>query len=473
MKILLIDPPYGEAEIGGSGRNFRSALNKIPSLGLAYLAAAAERRGHTVKVADCTFDAERQGLLQAAEAFGPDIVGVTATTPTFRNAVFVAAVLRRSLREAVFICGGAHATACPEDTLRPGVFDFVVLGEGEETFLELLTRIGAGEGGAAEDIRGIAFRRKEESFFTAPRPKIQDLDILPFPARHLFPPLKAYRPTPASYRKLPLAVLITSRGCPSKCSFCDRAVFGETFRQRSVANVMEEVENVICRYGAKEIRFFDDTFTVSPDFVFGICREMKKSKPAVPWTCLTKVTAVTRDMLQAMRESGCWQVLFGLESGDESVLRRLQKGTTVEQNRQAVIWARKAGLRVRADFLVGSPWETKQSLERTIAFAKSLPLDFAHFNKFVPLPGTEIYAVLKREGRRVEFNDACYISNQCEFPYVPPAFTDSEYAASLSGAYREFYMRPAYLLQRLCSIKTATEFIGQVNGARSILSLVP
>jgi radical SAM superfamily enzyme YgiQ (UPF0313 family) len=440
-------------------------------LGLAYLAAVAEKKGHIVKIFDCALSFENEKLVKLTESFRPQIIGITATTPTFKNAVHVAFALRKILPEAIFICGGAHPTASPSDSLNNGVFDYLVLGEGENTFLELVSYIENNHKYPIDNIRGIAFKQNGRVTIKAQRPRIDDLDSLPFPARNLLPPLIVYHPTPASYRSLPLAVIMTSRGCPSRCIFCDRAVFGEKFRQRSPSNVIAEVEETIQKYGAKEIRFFDDTFTLDSKFVEGICRSMKKLRPRIPWTCLTKVTAVNFNMLKMMREAGCWQVLFGLESGDDYILSRLGKGNTVEQNGKVVFWAKKAGLSVRADFLVGSPWETKESLEKTLEFAKSLPLDFAHFNKFVPLPGTEIYKDLIAKGYNIIFDRGSSINNHSDFIYVPERLNKFEYAKFLDRAYREFYLRPGYILRRLLSIRTFNEFIGQLRGFSSILSL--
>ncbi len=472
MKIVLIDPPYAFSEIGGLKQGFKHVLNKIPSLGLGYLAAVAQERGNVVKIIDCSIVLRSpEEIADTVREFNPEIIGITATTPTFSNAVYIASVLREALPKAVFICGGPHATASPEDSIKTGVFDFLVLGEGEETFLELICRIGAKQGYAASDISGIVFRDNGKIVFGPRRLRIANLDSLPFPARHLFPPPRFYSPTPASYRRLPLAVLMTSRGCPSNCTFCDRAVFGEQFRQRSVTNIMAEVEEVISRYGAKEIRFFDDTFTANAEFVKDICAGIKRLKPRIPWTCLTKVNAVNFEMLAMMRDAGCWQVLFGLESGDDQVLRHLGKNNTVIQNKEAVLLAKKAGLSVRADFLVGSPWETRETFRKTIEFAKSLPLDFAHFNKFVPYPGTKIHNDLVANGRHFDFDKGSYINNHSDFVYFPEKINKQEYAEFLNSAYKEFYLRPGYILRKTFSLRTASELMGQIKGLLSILSL--
>ena len=471
MRVLLIDPPYGFEEIGGAKQTFKHVLNKIPSLGLAYLAAVAEEKGHAVKIVDCTLGLGHRQLVAVAEEFNPQIIGVTATTPTFNNAVFVIDVLRKVFPQATFICGGPHPTASPEEALNTGVFDFLVLGEGEETFLELIAYVENKQQCQVDNILGIAFKRDSKLIITSPRSRIDNLDSLPFPARHLLPALSTYRPTPASYRRLPVAVIMTSRGCPHRCTFCDRAVFGEKFRRRSVSNVMAEVEEVIYKYGAKEIRFFDDTFTLDPAHVEGICKAMKKLRLGIPWTCLTSITALSFNILKMMHESGCWQILFGLESGDDYVLKHLEKGNTVKQNKEAVFLAKKAGLSIRADFLVGSPWETKESLQKTLAFAMSLPLDFAHFNKFVPYPGTDIYKDLTARGHKFVFDRAAFINNQTETIYVSPAFAEVEYIKLLNRAYKAFYLRPGSLLRKLLSIRTLPEFVGHLKGFYSIFSL--
>ena len=471
MKILLINPPYSFKEIGGVKQNFRHVINIIPSLGLAYLAAVAEKNKHTVKIIDCTLGISDAEVVKITQDFKPRLVGITAATPTFKNAVRVISILRKVLPDSIFICGGAHPTACPVESINSNVFDFVILGEGEETFLELISYIEGEKLDSAGDIRGIVFKKNGEFIITDLRPRINNLDSIPYPARHLLPALGRYQPTPASYRRLPIAVIMTSRGCPNRCVFCDRAVFGEKFRKRSVSNIMYEVKEVVYKYGAREIRFFDDTFTIDAGHVEDICRKMRKLVPSVGWTCLTSVNSVNLDMLKMMKDAGCWQVLFGLESGDDYVLKHLGKGNTVKDNRRAVFWAKEAGLRVRADFLIGSPWETKESLMRTVEFAKKLPLDFAHFNKFIPFPGTGIYNILTAQGYRFVFEKGGSINDQTDAVYIPPSFSKAEYIKLLNQAYKKFYLRPTYLLRKLLSIKTSSEFIGHIKGLYSILSL--
>jgi len=471
MRILLIDPPVFENEIGGEKNNFKQVLNRISSLGLAYLAAVSREMGHEVRICDLALSFDKADFIRIVDEFSPQVVGITVVTPTLPNAVDIVSIVRPIVRSVIIVGGGPHVTICPAESLATGAFDYAVIGEGEETFCELLRFLEGGHETSLDGIAGIAFRRGAETIITPPRSRIDNLDALPLPARDLLPPLMAYRPTPASYRKLPLAAMMTSRGCPSQCTFCDRAVFGEKFRQRSVENVMVEIEEVVRSYGAREIRFFDDTFTLNPRFVEGICARLRAFRPRLTWTCLTKVANVSPDMLKMMKDAGCWQVLFGLESGDDFILEHIGKCTSVEQNRAAVLWAKKAGLSVRADFLVGSPWSTPESFAKTIQFAKSVPLDFAHFNKFVPYPGTAIYRYLVKQGYSFEFGRGAYINNHSDFVYVPPHFTKELYSQMLNQAYREFYLRPGYIFSRLFAVRTLAELRGYVKGALSIVSL--
>ena len=243
-----------------------------------------------------------------------------------------------------------------------------MIGEGEEALVEIVS-LSSVACNNLRGVKGIIFRKDGNLVITPMREAIRDLDSLPFPARHLLPPLSRYRPTPASYRRLPLGVMITSRGCPQQCAFCDRAVFGNGYRKRSPENVLGEVDELAYKYGAREIRFFDDCFTLDKERVMKICHGLRKIKPRLPWTCLTTVGSVTKELLKEMSSSGCWQVLYGLESGSDRMLKLLKKGATLEQNIQAVRWAKEAGLSVRADFIVGTPGETEESLRETLAFA--------------------------------------------------------------------------------------------------------
>lgn len=471
MKICLINPPVFNDALVGQTKSMKRVVNVIPSLGLGYIAAVLLQNDYQVKILDCSLDMTFAELIKTLKKENPDVIGITGTTPTFVSMKQVAEEIRKNLAHAFIVVGGPHITALPEETMELDCFDVGVLGEGEITFLELVKQIEKSGLSDIGSIEGIAYKKNGTFIKTAIRQLIKNLDRIPFPARNLQPPLDAYRPTPASYKQLPLGVLMTSRGCPSRCTFCDRAIFGSSFRQRSAENVVGEIEELVHRYGAKELRFFDDTFTLNEKRVFEILDKMKQRKIKLPWTCLTKVANVSEKLLCRMKEAGCWQILYGLESGDERMLELLKKGNTLAQNEKAIRLAQKVGLGVRGDFIVGTPGETLESLNRTLDFAIKMKLDYAHFNKFVPFPGTELYKTLVAQGYKFDFTKTCSILDHSAIMYVPESMTKDQFKQFLDNANRKFYLRPSYILKRLVSIRTLSELKGQLNGFLAIWDL--
>jgi anaerobic magnesium-protoporphyrin IX monomethyl ester cyclase len=474
FKVALATPSFREAGLVGTTKSMKAVINIIPPLGLAYLAAVLEKEGGNVSITDGSRGLSLAEVIDELRGYGPDIVGITCTTPTFLDAIGLAEAVRQTFPKAIIVLGGPHVTAIPQEAMLEGVFDIGVIGEGEFTLLELVREVedkGDLNKIDLEHIKGLAFRQNGHVVVTPPRERIKDLDSLPRPAWHLLPPLSAYRPTPASYRKLPLAVVMTSRGCPYGCTFCDRGVFGNYTRAHSPERVIEEVEELIHRYGVREIRFFDDTFTFNRKRVEKVCEMILERGLRFPWTCLTRVNVVDKALLGLMKEAGCWQVLYGLESGDPRMLKILNKGSSVEQNTRAVQWALEVGLGVRGDFIIGTPGETMESLENTLAFAKGVGLDYAHFNKFVPFPGTELYERLVREGYEFDVKNLPPIVDHAAIMYVPDGLTRKQLKNFLDRAHREFYLRPTHVIRRLLRTGSWDELVGQAKGAMAIIGL--
>jgi radical SAM superfamily enzyme YgiQ (UPF0313 family) len=401
----------------------------------------------------------------AAEADKPAIIGITATTPTIESAREVAEIARATFPGSLIVIGGVHVTSQPEETLQSDHFDAGILGEGEYTLLELVQRFEHEGAACFREIRGLAYKAAGKVIVNQRRPLIQDLDELPMPARHLLPPLTAYHPTPASYRRLPVGVLMSSRGCPYSCTFCDRAVFGVSYRMRSVDLILDEMEELIYTYGAREIRFFDDTITVNRRKLFELVDKMKERGMRIPWTALSRVDAITPVVLEKMKEGGCWQILIGVESGDDRMLRIMNKGTTVEQNSKAVKLMNAHGMGVRADFLLGVPGETRETLQKTLDFALEHDLDYACFNKFVPFPSLELTQELVKKGYRFDLSKGSSILDiASDAIFVPDTLDEAEYREFLKTVHKRFYLRPSYILKHLFRIKTFDQFKGQVQG---------
>jgi len=472
MKVLLLNPGFEPEASVGESRSVRFVLNVTPPLGLAYLAAVLKEAGHEVRLADYTSRYPYPALPDLLRDFQPGLVGLTATTPSFPGARTCGKLVKEILPECRVVIGGAQATACPEITLAGDEFDAAIIGEGEETIVELAAAWDGGGNPEPAGISGLAFRQPDGSIqINQPRPYVCELDRLPLPDLEGLPPLRFYHPTPASYRRLPVGIIMTSRGCPNRCTFCDRSIFGNNTRFHGTERVLAEVERLVRKLGAREIRFFDDTFTLNKKRTREICRGLRQHNLNIPWTCLTAVRSVDAELLQEMKAAGCWQVLYGLESGDDGMLRRLKKGNTVEANRRAIRWAKAAGMEVRGDFIVGTPGETLASLEATLSFAIEEKLDYAHFNKFTPFPGTELYRQLTAEGYSFDFNQGCSILDHGALLYVPPSLDPDQYRDWLDRAFKRFYLRPGHIFRRLAAIRTWPQLRGQLRGAFSIANL--
>ena len=471
MKVLLVNPPFEqEEESVGKSKSVRHVLNIVPPLGITYIAAVLEKINVDVKMIDCAVGISYEEVFKMIQEESPDVIGITSTTPAFVNAKKVASFVRSKLPRAKIIIGGAQVSALPHETMETGLFDIGVLGEGELIVERLLKNYENNEFNELDKINGIIYVNKNGIHQNENQEFIDDLDSIPLPARHLLPHPIVYQPTPASCRRVPYAVMITSRGCPARCTFCDRKIFGESYRMRSTANIFSEIEEVVLKYGVREIRFFDDTFTVKKKRVYEICDEFERRKLNVIWTCLTKVVNVDAPMLKRMKEAGCWQVLYGLESGDDRMLKLLRKGNTVEKNRRAIRLAQEAGLEVRGDFIVGTPGETWDSLEKTVQFAIDMKLDYAHFNKFNPLPGSELYRQLVGQGYKFDFSKSSTLDHS-EVLYMNPGMDKDEFTEYLDKANKRFYLRPGYILKRFFSIRSFYQLKGQMYGFLAIFNL--
>jgi len=470
MKVWLIDPPLTNSEYAG---RFKRIANVLPSLGLGYLAAVLKNDGFDVKIVDCrVLNISEDALLQMIKKECPCLAGITATTLSFHSASSLARNIKNILPETLLVLGGPHITAASTETMETSEFDAGIIGEGEAAFLKLARQMRE-NCLEFESIENLTYR-KDGSIKVNPLGKyIENLDELPFPARELFPPINVYKPVAASYKKLPFAHMLTSRGCPFRCIFCDRKVFGNRFRARSVENVLAEIEELVYRHGAREIKFFDDTFTVDKERAFSICEEIIRRKIKVAWSCLSHVRCVDEKLLKQMKRAGCWQIGFGLESGDPNVLASMKKGMTVEDSRNAVIWAKKAGLNVRCFFVIGMPADTADSIKRTLEFAKSLPIDVANFYNVTLYPGNELFETAMKEGTLLHRNWQHYcqlnISDSSDIPYIPRGMKEEELRSISSRIHRDFYLRPNYIFGQIKQIRSPGDIKRYIDGFLAVV----
>lgn len=469
MRVLLVVPPKEKPFRADMSDLFEEEAGLYPPLGLMYLAAyLRDQTHHEVAILDCP--AEQIGypaLAKELERRAPDVVGLTALTFHLLDVV-ATAKLAKEVNARTHVClGGPHAHIFPRETLAFPFVDSVVRGEGEQAFAELMAAI-AGER-AFETVKGCFFKRDGEVVENEPRPFIEDLDSLPFPARDLTPTSRYHS---VLGRKSIAATMMTSRGCPYRCVYCHRPHLGKKFRARSARNVVDEVEDCL-RMGIGELLFFDDTFTVRRERVLGICEEIAARKLKTRWSARARVDTVDEEMLVAMKNAGCVRLSFGVEAGTQKALEALGKGITLEQARTAIRLAKKVGVTALADFMMGSPGETRDDVLQTIEFALELDPHFAQFTVTTPYPETELYrrglesGVLKQDYWRALAKDP---QEGFETPVWEENLSKPELVELLRLAYKRFYSRPGYLAKSVLRVRSLAELKRKAAAGLKVLS---
>ncbi|MBM3255168.1 MAG: radical SAM protein [Candidatus Omnitrophica bacterium] len=447
IRILLINLLN---DLGmGEGR-FNAVIDVYQPLGLAYIAAVLEQSGYEVQVIDAK--AERLSnneVIKRLLDFKPRIVGLTSSTPDICAAISLAKQIKAQDGPILFI-GGTHVSALPEETMQEACFDYGIVGEGERTVVELADAISKGDRENIRHIKGLVLRDGPKIVCTPPREYIDDLDTLPFPARHLFPALSKY--TYLYYKSLPLATIITSRGCPYQCTFCDRAVFGNRVRMRSINNILDEIEMLVKDYGVREINIVDDLFTLSRQRIEEFCQGLLSRDIRISWACMARADCVNPDILKTMKQAGCWRINYGIESGNQRILDAIKKNVTLEAIERAVRWTSMLGIRSLGFFILGLPGEDERSVRNTLSFANKLPLDRVVFFIAQPLPGTEIYKTALSEGKLNKEVDYRYYHLYCfteKLSFVTEGLTAGILKRYRKKAYRDFYLRPGYIFRQL------------------------
>jgi radical SAM superfamily enzyme YgiQ (UPF0313 family) len=425
---------------------------KLP-LGLAYLASYLRLKGHPVAVLDvCVDRISDDAIADRIRECDVGLIGITATTPQIHNAWELASVIKKKNPLAKIVLGGAHVSALPEESLAIEAVDFVVLGEGEETLFELLETLERDED--LSRVKGLGYKKDNQILITQPRPFVQNLDELPFPARDLFAFPGAYRSPGQLYPFF--ADILTSRGCPSHCTFCaNKATLGGSFRARSPGNVVGEIADLHDRYGIKEFHISDDTFTYDHDRALAICKEICNLGYAIKWACGNgvRVDSLTDSLVGWMKKSGCYRVGIGIESCDEDVLRRLGKGTTLEEVRGAIALLRKHRIITVGFFMFGNLTETNETMRRTIRMSSRLNLDYAQYTILTPFPGTLAFKYFERNGYLQSTDWRSYgLFNEPVFS--TPTVNKDSLTKMYAQAYRAFYFRPSYIIRKVKRLLT-------------------
>ena len=437
-------------------------------MGLAYIAAVLEEKNIHVDIIDAealamTYDS----LKKEIGTRRPQIIGISAQTSMINRWKAILDLIEEVSPTSKVILGGPHPSLFPVQTLRENpTVDFVVIGEGERTMLELVRTIEAD--GNPDKVDGIAYKKGTEIIQTNPRELIRNLDTLPFPARHLLP-MDRYRQWPDQYKRSPALHIMASRGCPFRCTYCSKAVFGRKYRIRSPENVVKEIELLIEEYGAREVSFWDDVLTLNRSWVLKFCRILIERAIDIVWACETRVDCVDQEMLRAMAKAGCWNICYGIESGCQVLLDLIKKGITTDQIRNAFLWTKEAGIEIRASIMLALPGETPEQALRTLDFIKDIDPDYPKWCITTPYPGTELYRTAKKYGVLKE-NLSQYTAYHPVF--IPNGYKDEkEIMAIHKLVHRRFYFRLAYFLKRFSKIESFEDIERYVKGFQIALGL--
>ncbi len=479
MRVMLINPPIDCVLEEGHVSPVTQYLfyNSAP-LGILYIAAMLEKHGHEVSVIDAAAELLNvESTTTRVQEWQPDVIGIGSFTVTFDTTCRLAEKLKQEMPTVPIVLGSYHVTLVPDEAMSHPEFDVGVIHEGEFTMLELVNYYAEHDFddiSGFPEIEGIVYRRPDESFetgyelcFTKARPKFKDLDQLPKPARHLIPKTTVYKPIPIDNHGMPKYSMITSRGCPHLCAFCQKSRTG--YRSHSAKYVVDEMQELVEVHGAKDIAIVDSLFCANKRRVHEICDEIlaRGLENKISWTCSSRVEVVDKPLLAKMKKAGCWRTRFGIESGHDEVLDFISKGITQDKIRSAITAAHEVGLRPKAFFMVGHMPDTRESILETIRFAKSIPLHDITVQINTLLPETPQLDIWNKEGHKWG-RIVSSTKNEKSFwepTFVPWGLESDDLIDLHRQFYREFYLRPVVLRRHLESIQSVEDVMKYVEAA--------
>jgi len=457
MRIVFVQPP------------FKDYASKQPSLGLAYLSAVLKEKGADIFVIDANIEhLTVEETVKRILDLNPNIVGFTISTPLLNTSLEIVRQLKSINKNLTIIAGGPHPSVMPEDVLK-GI-DVLVRGEGEKTIEELYNHFENSKFSLSE-IKGISYIHNNNFFHNPDRSFIDNLDEIPFPAWEYFDLGKYHGTVRKTNFNLPI---LTSRGCPYGCIFCSvRTIWGRCWRPRSPKNVVDELEYLINKFKIKEFTILDDNFTVNPKRAIEICDLIIKRGLTIPWCPANgiRVNTASVELFSKMKEAGCYRLYFGVESGNQEILNKINKQITLDQVRAAFKMAKEVGLETTAFLMIGNLGETEETMQQTIDFALELDPDFVQFTIATPYPGTDMYKKIKEDGRFL-------IKSWEDFASFKGAiFEYKDLTANLINkmhkkAYKSFYFRSEFVFKYIKNIKSPTHVKNLIYGGLTALKMI-
>jgi radical SAM superfamily enzyme YgiQ (UPF0313 family) len=437
-KIVFVNPPY---ERIAPGYEFvKHITNNSPSLGLLHLAAEVRLHGYEPAIIESDiFDLDAEQVAERVIAAAPAYVGITLFTVGVWAAAEIARRIKQALPATTIIVGGPHIASLGAETMaRFPHFDLAVVGEGERVLIELLAALEGGKD--LFTVPGIIYRDGGGVRRTPGQPVQRLLDDLPMPAWDLLPDFpRRYLPAIYDFPRGPVATIAASRGCPFHCKFCDTSTFGASVRHYSPRKVFEMMRHLHERYGVRHVMFVDDLFLASRQRVTELCERLLASGLPLTWTCTARVDTVKPEVLALMKRAGCWEISFGLETGSDELLQKMDKAARVAKSEQALGWTHEAGIRTKGLFMLGYPGENADTIRLTKDFVRRIPMTIMNLTKFTPYPGSPIYRDLYGTNMR---EDHWEKMNGMNFVWSPEGMTVEQLDREYQRVLLAFYRRP-------------------------------
>ena len=470
MKVLIINPPWPGKGYGTRSQNriikHRSDKYLQYPIFLAYSAAQLKASGHTVAYVDSVIqDLDMPATLERAGEIAPDAIFMETTTPSIEADYRSLAALKETTGASILV-GGPHATYFHTRVLQEcRSIDVVIRHEFDTKIASVVSNLSDLAG-----VAGITYRDGEEIIDKGDGQVEQDLDAIPLPDRETIP-WKWY--LEAWYSRQPFMNMMTTRGCPYHCSFClwPQSMYGHKQRFRSIDSVIAELRILVEKYGLREVNIDDGTFTTNKNRVLEFCNRLRAEKLDLIWTCNGRVDNLDDEMLRAMKANGCKMIRLGVESGSQEVLDKIKKGLTLKQIEEGVRMVKKHGIQALGGFMFGFPYDSRETIEQTIAFAKRLSPDQVQFSINMCYPGTSLYEFAKD-------NNLLLAKSFKEFdmthgPVVKTVDMErKELEHILARAYKEFYFRPKFIFQTLMSMRDVDEIKRAVRSLKSLIKTI-
>lgn len=466
LDVLLVNPPYSFTDLVTlkKKKKSRGFYLKYPHLGLGYIASSTLAAGYSVKLIDASAaEMTMSEILLVIKKEQPKVLGITSTIQTSKSVYALIKKVKKLPEVPIIVVGGPHVSALPE-TIDWFNIKYGFINEGEVGFVKLLKYIFEKKGTLSK-IEGLVYKEKGK-LKVNPNVPIKDLDKLPFPARSLMENDKYFSPVHSGR----ITSMLLSRGCPFNCTYCSRPAIGRIWRYRSPSNIFEEIKQAVEIYKVSYVEFVDDTLTIDKKRIEKLCDLIIKSGLKIAWGCQTRADMIDFPLLKKMKRAGCEKMSFGLETGVQKIRYQLNKRITNQSYGRTMKWCTKLGIETNTFVMFGHPGESLKDMKESIAFVKKLDPDYAAFYITTILPGSILGEWSRLEGRIKPDVWKKYIYGKANLPpYIPKGLSMEDLENMHRKAFREFYLRPKYIINRILKIRSWAYLLNTATSALTVI----